>query len=168
MALTRGFGGKCPCPICLVSPEDLADLSKICTLRTAQTMRSTLERACEEQLAREKEAVLKSVGLRGVEVNTIFSCTYYFLTPFCRTSFGRSKTPIPIARCLLTGYMRIVQVYGATICGLKCKDALAASGEPQSRKLTSSTSVLLIYLCRIYTSSQSFKHPSLAWTESFQ
>lgn len=75
MALIRGLGSACPCPVCLVRNEDLADLSKfpLPERRTTEHMRNVYQEVqLLKQDAREKK--LKEYGLRDVEVSPEFSC----------------------------------------------------------------------------------------------
>ncbi|KAF9470163.1 hypothetical protein BDN70DRAFT_821696, partial [Pholiota conissans] len=68
MALIRGTGSLYPCPVCLVPNEELSNLQpqNPWDCRTTQNMKKIYE---EAQLLSEenKEALLKSVGLRDVE-----------------------------------------------------------------------------------------------------
>lgn len=68
MCLLRGTRSKCPCPVCLAPLEELADLSKTFPARTADQAKDAL--ACYQQNKSEGEAILKSLGLRPVEVNS--------------------------------------------------------------------------------------------------
>lgn len=68
MALIRGFGGKCPCPICLVPDTKLSDLSKKFELRTTETMQTLYEDAKGKRTISEGEEMFKEAGLRAIYV----------------------------------------------------------------------------------------------------
>jgi len=76
MTLVRGFGSKFPCPVCLVPPHMLADLSETHPRRTTRSMQAVLKEANEKHLASEKENVLKEAGLRGVDVCYQYCAVY--------------------------------------------------------------------------------------------
>ena len=67
MALIRGLNSSFPCPICLVSGEELADLLQPINLRTTDAMQQVYNDA-QTLSAGEKDAKLKDYGLRDVEV----------------------------------------------------------------------------------------------------
>ncbi|KDQ51821.1 hypothetical protein JAAARDRAFT_62330 [Jaapia argillacea MUCL 33604] len=65
MSLIRGFGGKCPCPICLVPAEQLSDLTTKYPLRTSVNMQYLYEKT--ERMTREAgEILLKKYGLQQI------------------------------------------------------------------------------------------------------
>ncbi|KAF8896734.1 hypothetical protein CPB84DRAFT_1681981 [Gymnopilus junonius] len=66
MTLIRGLGSNGPCPVCLVPPDELADLSKTFNLRTKENMMKIYKQA-QELNATDKEELLKIYGLRDVE-----------------------------------------------------------------------------------------------------
>lgn len=68
MSLTRGFGGKRPCPICLVPDTKLSDLSHDYEPRTAERMQEVLAAANGMDRKSDGDDLLKSYGLRRVEV----------------------------------------------------------------------------------------------------
>ena len=72
MALTRGVTALYPCPRCLISREDLGDLTVKGNLRTTENMMETLVEARGKKLAADKEKTLRSKGLRDVEVGLQF------------------------------------------------------------------------------------------------
>jgi hypothetical protein len=72
MTLIRGFGGKCPCPVCLVPDNLLSQLLLDFPLRTTTSMKSILTQAKEMGLQIEKEEIYKSVGLRGIVVHLFY------------------------------------------------------------------------------------------------
>jgi hypothetical protein len=67
MALTRGTNSDFPCPVCLVPKEEMCK-GVVYALRTTETMKEVYNEAMEVETAKEKEEILKSAGLRGVEV----------------------------------------------------------------------------------------------------
>jgi hypothetical protein len=73
MALTRGLKGLFPCPVCLVPTGEQADLSGVYPIRTARQSQSILEGAKAFPFAYQSNDLLKSVGLRGVEVSPLHS-----------------------------------------------------------------------------------------------
>lgn len=70
MALTRGVMSNFPCPVCLVPRSELYDLSKKYELRTTETMQAVYQEAKDARLMAEGEQILKSRGLRRVEVTS--------------------------------------------------------------------------------------------------
>lgn len=68
MALVRGVGSLVPCTRCLVSKEDLWDTSVSSTLRTSKGMQEILDKANQEKVQKDREEILKSFGLRNVQV----------------------------------------------------------------------------------------------------
>ncbi|KAF8899527.1 hypothetical protein CPB84DRAFT_1815674 [Gymnopilus junonius] len=66
MTLIHGLGSNGPCPVCLVPPDELADLSKTFNLRTKENMMKIYKQA-QELNATDKEELLKIYGLRDVE-----------------------------------------------------------------------------------------------------
>lgn len=75
MALTRGFGGKLPCPICLVPGDKLSDLSRDYEPRTTERMRGVLEMAKNMDRKSDGDDILKSYGLRRINVGPLFYST---------------------------------------------------------------------------------------------
>jgi hypothetical protein len=68
MGLNLGWGGKFPCPICLVPLDEQSDLAKVHPLRTSETMQKELNDACGNRLAEDCEHHLKNFGLRNIDV----------------------------------------------------------------------------------------------------
>lgn len=66
MTLIRGLGSNAPCPVCLVPPGQLADLSETFEPRTKEKMMEIYAQA-QKLSAAGKEALLKLYGLRDVE-----------------------------------------------------------------------------------------------------
>ncbi|KAF8871312.1 hypothetical protein CPB84DRAFT_1903942 [Gymnopilus junonius] len=58
MTLIHGLGSNGPCPVCLVPPDELADLSKTFNLRTKENMMKIYKQA-QELNATDKEELLK-------------------------------------------------------------------------------------------------------------
>ena len=69
MALIRGVKSIAPCPRCLITHEDLWNPSLQALLRTSAGTQATFEEVKREKLVGKKEEILKSVGLRDVEVS---------------------------------------------------------------------------------------------------
>ena len=67
MTLIRGLGSKAPCPVCLVPGDQLTNLSETFEQRTKENMQKIYEDA-KELNAMDKEELLKTFGLREVEV----------------------------------------------------------------------------------------------------
>lgn len=73
MALIRGgVFSLHPCPRCLVPKAQLGDLSKTAKIRTAKDTKEVLESARGQPLLTRKEEILKSHGLRDVDVRHFF------------------------------------------------------------------------------------------------
>ena len=95
MSLIRGRGGKCPCPVCLVPLEELHDLSKTYPLRSVEEAQEAL-RVYKFSKA-QGEAILKSLGLRPVEVlihHDYISMVHDTEIKLFRTFFGLSHIQI--------------------------------------------------------------------------
>jgi hypothetical protein len=71
MALIRGSGGLCPCPICLIPKDKQSDLSISYTLRTAKDTQNVLKRADACNYDYEKQDLLKPLGLRYIKVESL-------------------------------------------------------------------------------------------------
>lgn len=67
MALIRGVGSLFPCPRCLIPEAKLGELSASAPLRTTASMKAIIMEA-RGMRSGEKEALLKSFGLRDVDV----------------------------------------------------------------------------------------------------
>lgn len=68
MALTRGFNGKMPCPICFVPKEELVDISKTWKLRTAEDTQHIIDVA-RSLPGNDRESYLSLYGLRDLNVS---------------------------------------------------------------------------------------------------
>ena len=68
MALIRGVGSLHPCPRCLIHHMKLKDLTHVSVLRTTENMKAEVQRARTQRLLKDKEEILKSAGLREVDV----------------------------------------------------------------------------------------------------
>jgi hypothetical protein len=68
MALTRGVNASYPCPTCLVPKREIPDLSLSHELRTTTSMQAIWNQGLQLN-ATEREDLLRSYGLRDVEVN---------------------------------------------------------------------------------------------------
>ncbi|TFY76117.1 hypothetical protein EWM64_g7894 [Hericium alpestre] len=67
MVLTRGFKSKCPCPVCLVKPEELSDLTQSYEARTATKVQETIAKARAARTRKDAEVMLKAEGLRDID-----------------------------------------------------------------------------------------------------
>lgn len=70
MALTRGFRGLRPCPVCLVPQNDQRRLTERYPLRTIDGTRSTMELVKSARTAADKEILLKENGIRAISVSS--------------------------------------------------------------------------------------------------
>ena len=68
MALIRGFGGKCPCPVCLIKEEDLSDLTVQAPLRAGLDVQN-LHKGVNSLPRAQQEEAFKNQGLRQIEVS---------------------------------------------------------------------------------------------------
>lgn len=70
MALTRGKGGNCPCPVCFVRKEDLSKISSIpdAPLRTQAHTAQVIAKAFTMKKT-DADAYLQQYGLRLVQVS---------------------------------------------------------------------------------------------------
>ena len=69
MALLRGTRSKRPCPICLVSADELADITKVSTLRMVANSQRVVQQARVIQRKSERNDALSEYGLRDVDVS---------------------------------------------------------------------------------------------------
>jgi hypothetical protein len=69
MALIRGTTSKRPCPICFVGGDELSDITKTWTLRTAIHTQDVLRQAHTIQSITEREKLLSEHGIRDVDVS---------------------------------------------------------------------------------------------------
>lgn len=72
MTLTRGVNGLYPCPVCLVPKNEQSDLTKDHTLRTAEDTQKICEDAKAMRTETDREKILKSRGIRLIEVWSYF------------------------------------------------------------------------------------------------
>lgn len=68
MALIRGFNSDCPCPICLVKANELANQRVNYPSRTAGDTQDLLVLASQKHLATERDKVLKEQSIRNIQV----------------------------------------------------------------------------------------------------
>lgn len=73
MALIRGTKGLCPCPVCLVPHKALHALNEEYPRWTAEDSRNTVKLARATKSTKDADKLLKSKGLRGINV-----CLYLF------------------------------------------------------------------------------------------
>lgn len=71
MALTRGYKGLKPCPICYVGKDELHDCSGSWPLRNGLESQKIVEESRKIGLTRGEE-LLKAHGLRGIDVRLPF------------------------------------------------------------------------------------------------
>jgi len=81
MALIRGVGSLFPCPRCLIPEGKQGDLSARALLRTVANTKATIQAAREQELVRDKEDILKSSGLRDVDVWSPRLSHFLFVLP---------------------------------------------------------------------------------------
>jgi hypothetical protein len=74
MNLTRGEGGKCPCPVCYVPHDEQSDLTKTHKPRTAVETEQIYRLASSQTTQVARENLLKSKGMRMLEVIILLSC----------------------------------------------------------------------------------------------
>ena len=68
MALIQGVNSLFLCPRCLISGDKQGDILVHVPLQTEATTKATIKKACEQQLAGDKEEILKGTGLQDVDV----------------------------------------------------------------------------------------------------
>ena len=68
MNLTRGVGGKCPCPVCFVPQDEQSDLTKTHKPRTAIDTQQLCRLTSIQSTQAAREEILKSKGMRMLEV----------------------------------------------------------------------------------------------------
>ncbi|KAH9172732.1 hypothetical protein EDB89DRAFT_2114096 [Lactarius sanguifluus] len=86
MSLIRGTKSKSPCPICLVKKDELADVTKTWSLRTAAHAQELVQQARGHKRVKDREALLSAYGLRNV--NNVF-WTLSHTDPHRALSFDR-------------------------------------------------------------------------------
>ena len=118
MALIRGTNSASPCPRCLVKRKEMANPSVNSQRRTSAVTQATIMDARGKTRAVEREEILKSAGLRDVEVSYECSDPTYILTVTLRISFGRLKIQIHILHYPLIGSIHSLVAYFGTISGL--------------------------------------------------
>ena len=69
MALICGTTSKRLCPICFVGADELSDITKTWTLRTAVHTQDVLQQAHAIQSVTEREKLLTEHGIRDVDVS---------------------------------------------------------------------------------------------------
>ena len=118
MALIRGTNSVSPCPRCLVKSEEMADPSVDSQRRTSAVTKATIADASRKKRAAEREEILKSAGLRNVEVSYECSDPMYILMVILRMSFGRLEIQIHTLHYPLIGSIHSLVAYFGTISGL--------------------------------------------------
>ena len=82
MSLIRGINSIASCPRCLVKTADFGDPSAKALLRTSMRMQAIIKEAKQEKLIGKREEILKSAGLRDVEVLYNYFYSACILTTF--------------------------------------------------------------------------------------
>ena len=118
MALIRGTNSASPCPRCLVKSEEMADPSVESQRRTSAITQATIMDANQKKRAAEHEEILKSAGLRDVEVSYGCSDPTYILMVALRIFFGGLEIQIHILHYPLIGSIHSLVAYFGTISGL--------------------------------------------------
>lgn len=72
MALIRGLGSNCPCPVCLVPSTKLRDYAMTCPDRTVEDAKDRLELYLRDRSAGEE--ALKEQSLRPIKVRSCLAC----------------------------------------------------------------------------------------------
>lgn len=83
MSLIRGVNSLYPCPRCLIQADRQGDPSARAPARTAVGTQAVIQGARQQRFAKDKEGILKSAGLRDVDV-FIFFLIYF--SPLLTTS----------------------------------------------------------------------------------
>ena len=73
MSLIRGVNSLFPCPRCLIPANQQGDRSAHAPARTSANMQAVVQDARQQRLVKDKEEILKSTGLRDVDVFVILS-----------------------------------------------------------------------------------------------
>jgi hypothetical protein len=137
MALIRGMEGLCPCPICLVPADKQLDLSVDHHLRTAEETKGILQQAGAMQSAVEKEEILKTYGLRSIEV-CLFVLQRKLSDLVFRMYFGVLKIQILTWHLAGIACMHTIVACLENICGRRSKNQSRQWGEGKSNRLTTS------------------------------
>ena len=119
MALICGANGLCPCPNCLVSSSELANLGVEYPLRISVDSAKLLRWAKALPIKAEQEALLKKYGLHPIQVTLLCFCYKQHSDSLVRIHFGELPMQTYSKRCHLTGYMHIIWDYSVTIFGQK-------------------------------------------------
>lgn len=123
MSLIRGINSAVSCPRCLIKTTDMGDPSVHAPLRTSENVQATIQEAGREKLVGAREEILKSAGLRDIEVLHNYLYPVRILTTFLfRTCFGRSHIRTRIERYHLTGSIPSPVVSSGNISGHASKN----------------------------------------------
>ena len=76
LALIRGLGGICPCPVCLVEKKTLSKLSNQSELRTIHGTQNLISSAKALSTKAAQNALLKKFGLRPLTVCTLLPYSF--------------------------------------------------------------------------------------------
>ena len=85
MALIRGVKCWFPCPRCLIPEAKQGDSLEDAPPRTAAGTMATIQKAREQELAGDREDILKAAGLRNVDVHFRI---YYLYFPLPLTTLS--------------------------------------------------------------------------------
>lgn len=117
MNLTRGEGGKCPCPICYVPKNEQQDLDKTHELRTTKGTQAIYNMAMAAPTRKAREAILKPKGIRMIKVYVLlFLAGFSVLNINFRMRFGRFNFLILMLQrrstiCTITLMARVANIF---------------------------------------------------------
>ena len=118
MSLIQGVNGLFPCPCCLVHNDQQRDPSAHAAAWTSGSMQATVQDAREQRFVKDKEEILKSAGLRDVDV---FIISLFVLCPYSvvsnRMCFGRLNTQTHMQHYPLIASTPSLVAYSGTISG---------------------------------------------------
>lgn len=119
LALIRGLGGLCPCPVCLIPKGVLSDLTTSYPDRTSAETEALVNATYNTKGEREK--IIKQYGLRPITVSLYLSLKNMCLNLRCRMPFGGLQTPIYMKLYPLIDYMPTTWDYGELTFGESSK-----------------------------------------------
>lgn len=119
MALTRGYGGLCPCPICLVRDTELSDLNAPHELRTEQKMMAAYNEAIRERTIERQEEIMKKYGLRLIKVHYVahFKLLTHMMININRMSSGKCLSQMHMQFLALIHCMSLKMEVVESTCG---------------------------------------------------
>jgi hypothetical protein len=142
MALIRGFGSDCPCPVCLVPKKQLTDHSTTYPMRTVEDAQAGLQLWSRDRAAGEAE--LKKQSLRPVKVcdSDAVSVLNSLTGAIIRIPSGKSSGPTRIMHLHRIPYMLTMGGCGAGICSWRSRHTWKRWGVPLRRNLMTSKPLL--------------------------